>query len=480
MAEYTFDVQKLYIEMLLADAESFARAQNIFKPESFDRKLQPVAKFVKDYMDEYKVMPDVEQVNAKHDIKLKTAKDLDPAHFNWLLDEFETFSRHKALEHAILQSADLLEKGDYGPVEDMVKDAVNVGLTRDLGTDYFEDPKGRLMALKDNNGQISTGWNNLDKKLFGGFNRGELNIFAGGSGAGKSLFLQNLAVNWAQAGLNVCYISFELSEQLTAMRLDAMMTNIPTKKVFPEIDNVEMKVKMLKKKSGTLQIKYLPSGSNVLDVRTYLKELELKNNKKVDCILIDYLDLMMPKSKKISPADLFIKDKYVSEELRNLVVEKHCVLATASQLNRASVEEIEFDHSHISGGLSKIQTADNVIGIFTSRAMKERGRYQIQFMKTRSSSGVGQKVDLEFDVDSLRIRDLADDPEYKQFDKQRSTIYDSLKQTSKVSASDGTPKDARPEVPDPRKGDTIGKVKATVEGGKLRQLLNELHSDEEQ
>ena len=477
---YSFDVQKLYIEMLLADAESFARAQNIFNPGSFDRKLQPIAKFVKDYMDEYKVMPEVEIVNAQHDIQLKTAKDLDPAHFNWLLDEFETFSRHKALEQAILSSADLLEKGDYAPVEDMVKEAVSVGLTRDLGTDYFEDPRGRLEALKDNNGQISTGWQNLDKKLFGGFNRGELNIFAGGSGAGKSLFLQNLAVNWAQAGLNVCYISFELSEQLTAMRLDAMMTNIPTKKVFPEIDNVEMKVKMLKKKSGNLQIKYLPSGSNVLDVRTYLKELELKNKKKVDCILIDYLDLMMPKSKRISPADLFIKDKYVSEELRNLVVEKQCVLATASQLNRASVEEIEFDHSHISGGLSKIQTADNVIGIFTSRAMKERGRYQIQFMKTRSSSGVGQKVDLEFDVDSLRIRDLADDPEYKQFDKQRSTIYDSLKQTSKVSASDGTPKDARPEVPDPRKGDTIGKVKATVEGGKLRQLLNELHSDEEQ
>ena len=477
---YSFDVQKLYIEMLLADAESFARAQNIFNPNSFDRKLQPIAKFVKDYMDEYKVMPEVEIVNAQHDIQLKTAKDLDPAHFNWLLDEFETFSRHKALEQAILSSADLLEKGDYAPVEDMVKEAVSVGLTRDLGTDYFEDPRGRLEALKDNNGQISTGWQNLDKKLFGGFNRGELNIFAGGSGAGKSLFLQNLAVNWAQAGLNVCYISFELSEQLTAMRLDAMMTNIPTKKVFPEIDNVEMKVKMLKKKSGNLQIKYLPSGSNVLDVRTYLKELELKNKKKVDCILIDYLDLMMPKSKRISPADLFIKDKYVSEELRNLVVEKQCVLATASQLNRASVEEIEFDHSHISGGLSKIQTADNVIGIFTSRAMKERGRYQIQFMKTRSSSGVGQKVDLEFDVDSLRIRDLADDPEYKQFDKQRSTIYDSLKQTSKVSGGDGTPKDARPEVPDPRKGDTVGKVKATVEGGKLRQLLNELHSDEEQ
>ena len=473
MADYSFDVQKLYLEMLMADAESFARAQNIFNPNSFDRKLQPLAKFIKDYMEEYKVMPDVEQVNAKHDIKLKTAKDLDPSHFNWLLDEFETFSRHKALERAILQSADLLEKGDYAPVEDMVKEAVSVGLTKDLGTDYFEDPKGRLEKLKNSNGQVSTGWPNIDKKLFGGFNRGELNIFAGGSGAGKSLFLQNLAVNWATAGLNTVYISFELSESLVAMRMDAMFTNIPTRKVFPEIENVEMKVKMMAKKAGFLQIKYLPSGGTVLDIKSYIKELELKNKKKVDCVLIDYLDLMMPKSKRISPADLFIKDKYVSEELRNLATEKNILMGTASQLNRASVEEIEFDHSHIAGGLSKVQTADNVFGIFTSRAMKERGRYQLQLMKTRSSSGVGMKIDLEFDIDTLRIRDLAEDQEYQQFKKQTSTIYDSLKQKSKVTSG-------KPSEPDPTKGDTVGKVKATVEGGKLRQLLNELHSDEEQ
>jgi archaellum biogenesis ATPase FlaH len=419
-------------------------------------------------------------VNAKHDIKLKSAKDLDPSHFSWLLDEFETFSRHKAMEKAILESADLLEKGDYNPVEDKIKAAVSISLTKDLGTDYFEDPRGRLEALKNSNGQVSTGWPNIDKKLYGGFNRGELNIFAGGSGAGKSLFLQNLAVNWATAGLNTVYISFELSEVLCAMRLDSMMANISTRQVMKDIDTVEMKVKMMSKKSGGVQIKYLPSGSNVNDIKAYIKELQLKQKKKVDCILIDYLDLMMPKSKKISPADLFIKDKYVSEELRNFATESQMIMATASQLNRASVEEIEFDHSHISGGLSKVQTADNVIGIFTSRAMKERGRYQIQFMKTRSSSGVGQKVDLEFDVDTLRIRDLAEDPEYQQFKKQTSTIYDNLKTKSKVSPTEPNTDAREDKEIDPRKGDDIGKVKATVEGGKLRQLLNELHSDEEQ
>jgi len=157
------------------------------------------------------------------------------------------------------------------------------------------------------------------------------------------------------------------------------------------------------------------------------------------------------------------------------------IMVTASQLNRASVEEIEFDHSHIAGGLSKVQTADNVIGIFTSRAMKERGRYQIQFMKTRSSSGVGQKVDLEFDVDTLRIRNLEEETgnDY-QTRKQNTTMFDNLKTKSKISPAEQKT-DARGDLDiDPRKGDDIAKVNATVEGSKLRQLLNELHSDEEQ
>jgi proteasome assembly chaperone (PAC2) family protein len=96
------------------------------------------------------------------------------------------------------------------------------------------------------------------------------------------------------------------------------------------------------------------------------------------------------------------------------------------------VEEVEFDHSHISGGLSKIQTADNVIGIFTSQAMRERGRYQVQFMKTRSSSGVGQKVDLAFDIAGLRITDLPED-EQDSGVTNHTAIYDKLKKKTELT-----------------------------------------------
>ena len=462
---YGYDIQKVYLEMFLTDAESFVRCQGVFEPNSFDRKLRPAAEFILSYVKEHNAIPTFDMVNAASNTDLKDPGIMKEQHYDWLLAEFETFSRHKALEEAILKSADLLEKGEYGPVEDLVKKAVQIGLQKDLGTDYWRDPRARLEAIKSKNGQVSTGWATLDKKLFGGFNRGELNIFAGGSGAGKSLFLANLGVNWALAGMNVLYLTFELSENIVSMRIDSMVTDIPSRDIFKSIDDVEMKVKMIGKKSGAFQVKYMPSGKNSNDLRSYIKELEIKTDRKLDVILVDYLDLLMPIGKKISAENLFVKDKYVSEELRNLAMETNVLFVTASQLNRGSVEEIEFDHSHISGGISKIQTADNVIGIFTSRAMRERGRYQIQLMKTRNSSGVNSKIDLEFDVESLRIRDMNEEEDYDQFSKQKSTVFDQIKRQTKIQSE---------EKEEETTGDNVGKIKAKTDSTRLRDFLNNL------
>ncbi len=476
--DYGYEVQKLYLELMLADAEVFVRCQGIFDHTLFDRKLQDAAEFINEYAKQYSVLPDYEMVNANCRIDMKKPEEVKEGHLDWLMDEFESFTRHKAIERAIIASADLLEKKNYGEVETLIKEAVQIGLARDMGTDYFADPRARLMGLKDKNGQISTGWPGLDRKLFGGMNRGELNIFAGGSGAGKSLFLANLGVNWALLGLNVVYLTLELSEALVSMRIDSMVTGVSTKEIFKDLDDVEMKVKMIGKKAGMLQVKYMPSGKTTNDIRAYLKEYEIKVGKKVDVLLVDYLDLLMPIGKKISAENLFVKDKYVSEELRNLAMEKKVLLVTAAQLNRGAVEEVEFDHSHISGGLSKIQTADNVFGIFTSRAMRERGRYQIQLMKTRSSSGVGQKVDLEFNLESLKISDLPEDEQEHSGATSRgsSSIIESIKNRSTVKAtvdSDGVIHD------DPTQGASIGKVRANVESSKLLELLNKMHDEDE-
>jgi archaellum biogenesis ATPase FlaH len=467
--DYGYDIQKLYLEMMMSDAETFVRCQSIFDHTLFDKKLQSSAEFLNNYVTEHNALPTFDMVNAATHVDFKDPGVLKDEHMDWLLTEFETFTKHKGLERAILESADMLEKGDYGPVEELIKKAVQVGLQKDMGTDYWADPRARLIGLKDKNGQVKTGWDTVDKRLFGGFNRGELNIFAGGSGAGKSLFLANLGVNFALAGLNVVYLTLELSEPLVGMRVDSMTTGVSTKEIFKDLDNIDMKVRMIGKKAGAFQIKYMPSGKTCNDIRSYMKEFEIKTGKKIDILLVDYMDLLLPLSKKISAENLFVKDKYVSEEMRNLAMEKNCVCVTAAQLNRGAVEEVEFDHSHISGGLSKIQTADNVFGIFTSRAMRERGKYQIQLMKTRSSSGVGMKIDLDFDIDTLRITDPGIDSADDYRPKSSAILDDIKRKSTTVDTETG-------EISDPTQGAPVPKVRAQTDSTKLRQFINNIGS----
>ena len=464
LKEYGLDVQRLFLEMMLEDAQSYVRVQNIYNPQNFDKSLRPAAEFIKEHSDKFKTLPDRTQISAATGIKLQPVPDLNEGHFEWFMTEFESFTKRQELERAILKAADMLEKGDYDPVEKLIKDAVQISLTKDMGTDYFADPRTRIEKYFNSGGQVSTGWPQMDRLLYGGFSRGELNIFAGGSGSRKSLVMMNIALNWLQAGLSGVYITLELSEELTSLRTDAMLTNMSTKEIRKDMETTELKVKLVAKKSGNYQVKGLPAQSNINDIRAYLKEYQIQTGRRVDFVMIDYLDLLMPVSAKVSPNDLFVKDKYVSEELRNLAKELGILMVTASQLNRSAVEEVEFDHSHISGGISKINTADNVFGIFTSRAMKERGKYQIQCMKSRSSTGVGQKIDLEYNIETMRITDLAEDQDYQEFKKRAPSIYESIKAKSQITS----------EEPSATTADEPGKISADVQSAKLKQLLGKI------
>ena len=465
--EYSVDLQKLFLEIMLTDAQSFIRVQNIYNPQNFDRSLRECAKFLQSHSQEYKALPTIDQIHAVTGIEVKTIPDISDSHLEWFLNEFENFTKRQELERAILSAADMLEKGDFGPVEKLIKDAVQISLQKDMGTDYWASPGERLHKYFDAGGQVSTGWPQLDRLLYGGFSRGELNIFAGGSGSGKSLVMMNIALNWLQMGLSGVYVTLELAEELTSLRTDAMLTGNSTKEIRKDIENTELKVKMVGKKSGNYQIKYMPAQSNINDIRAYLKEYQIQTGKKVDFLMIDYLDLLMPVSAKVSPSDLFVKDKYVSEELRNLAKELGVLMVTASQLNRSAVEEVEFDHSHISGGISKINTADNVFGIFTSRAMKERGKYQIQCMKSRSSTGVGQKIDLDYNMDNMRITDPGESAsEESGYRSTANNIMNSIKTTTTtVNKETG-------EITSPPK------VNATSESVKIKQMLNSFKSSQ--
>lgn len=470
--DYGIEMQKIFLRVMITEAELYTRVMNILNSENFDRSLRPVANLYKEHTAKYSILPDPTQIKAITGQDIDIIPNFSPNQFDWFLDEFEAFTKRQELERAILKAADLLEKsGDFSPVEKMIKDAVQISLQKDMGTDYFYDPAARINKYFNSGGQVSTGWPQMDRILYGGFSRGELNIFAGGSGSGKSLVMMNIALNWLQQGMSGVYITLELSEELTSLRTDAMLTQMGTKAIRKDIDTTSLKVKMVGKKSGQYRVKALPAQSNVNDIRAYLKEVQIQTGIEIDFVMVDYLDLVMPVSVKVNPNDQFIKDKYVAEELRNLAKEMGILMVTASQLNRSAVDEIEFDHSHIAGGISKINTADNVFGIFTSRSMRERGKYQIQCMKSRSSTGVGQKIDLDYDIETMRISDSDPDNENSYTPKPSANqIMSQLKPQSTLASTEPIIDQTTGEILEPENK----KIVADVQGSKLKAMLNSL------
>jgi hypothetical protein len=97
-------------------------------------------------------------------------------------------------------------------------------------------------------------------------------------------------------------------------------------------------------------------------------------------------------------------------------------------------------------------------------------------MKSRSSTGVGQKIDLEYNIETMRITDEGGDE--GGYNKPQSSIMESIKAKSQVKAADaaegnstnweratGTPAWEQP-----------AKVNADVQSSKLKQMLGKIKS----
>jgi undecaprenyl pyrophosphate synthase len=151
--------------MMVTNAELYTRVMNIMNPENFDRSLRNVAEFITEHTAKYSIMPDPTQIKATTGEIVEPIQDLTDGHYDWFLEEFEAFTKRQELERAILKAADMLEKGEFDPVEQLIKNAVQISLQRDMGTDSFADPKDRLNKYFNAGGQVSTGWPQLDRVM---------------------------------------------------------------------------------------------------------------------------------------------------------------------------------------------------------------------------------------------------------------------------------------------------------------------------
>lgn len=394
--------QKLLIEYMLSSVDTFALCSNIIQSEYFNPELRNAVSFIKQYFDSYHSTPTIAIIKAESGVDFIPIQIKSKAEIKYCSEEIEAFCQRRGLERAIVQAPSLIQEGKYGDVEEMIKEALTISLHTNLGLEYFHDPVTRLMNMRNSDNTIPTLYAELDECLGGGVRRKEMFLVSANSGGGKSIVMSNFGLNFMSQGLNVLYISLELSEEMIAKRFDSMVTGISSIEILPRAKEVAQTIISKESSHGKLFITRMPTGSTTNDFRAYLKEFELKHNFVPDVLIVDYLDLMGA-NEYTKAGDVFDKDKKASEQLRDLIHDYNMVLITAAQQNRSAIDATDLNQSHIAGGISKINTTDIYLSIIMNDQMRAKGIIAFQFLKTRSSDGVGKTINLNWSAKTLRI-----------------------------------------------------------------------------
>lgn len=398
--------EKLLVECLLSNRELFLKCGGILKPDYFESPLKQVMKFTLDYVQKYHDIPDPKIVHAETEVKLGI-HDISSSEMDYFTTEIERHCQQSAMHMAILDGADILgeddDEPDYGRISALVKEALMVSIDKDMGIKYFDDPAMRLLQMQEHVDSTTIGYPSMDM-ISEQCRRGELVLFAGASGSGKSVMLANIAQNMMEEGKRGVVITLELGEDLITKRMDGIITGIPMADIYNSIGDVVDELKIKEKTYGECFVKKMPVKSNSNDIRAYLTEYELQFGYKPDFIIVDYLDRMGTNQKVNGNA--FDVDDAKTEELREIFVDYNAFGFSASQLNRDSVDTERKSHAHISGGLSKINVSDVVWAIIRNEEQIDNNEIHFQALKMRNSEFSTQPVVLHWDGKTLRISEL--------------------------------------------------------------------------
>ena len=181
---------------------------------------------------------------------------------------------------------------------------------------------------------LSSGFESLDA-LTSGFRAGSLNVLAGRPSMGKSTLALNIA-NHLSNTKNVLFFSLEMSQVQLMMKMVSCDSNIPLTKVEKGSLNDDEQTNFYESlaKAGNKNMNIIDkSGLSVKNIFSTAKKLN--SDKKIDIILIDYLQIMKyDKGREVSELG------NITRELKYLAKDLEIPIILLSQLSRG-VEQRE-------------------------------------------------------------------------------------------------------------------------------------------
>lgn len=232
----------------------------------------------------------------------------------------------------------------------------------------------------------------------------------------NSMWLNNIAANAANDGINVLFITLEMSWRKVMKRLGSMRLKINADEYEEKSkDAIFMKQRLNNLKSqvvgslfnsqpGKIFVKkFNTSDCTVTDIDNYIKKFEEVKKLKVGMVVVDYINIMSIEKGFDITNMLYLKGKHLAEGLRRIADKYDCAVITATQTDKAVWGASDIKLADIPESKAIADTSDSVWGIIRNPEMKRNNVYRLKILKLRDGEHHEEQIRFEFNTKFLTM-----------------------------------------------------------------------------
>tara|TARA_R110000772_G_scaffold65007_4_gene145157 strand:- start:1224 stop:2540 length:1317 start_codon:yes stop_codon:yes gene_type:complete len=338
----------------------------------------------------------------------------------WLTSTAESWIKWRTFDTSLIDTVEFIKTTEVNPdnvesiitkVKSLINDRNNLTFNSDLGLDFFDpDAHDQLDTEK-----VSSGYNFIDRMLNGGYDKGgNLVVHVGEQNIGKSIFLANDAATAVKMGQNTAVITAEMAAHKFVKRIGSNLLTINIDEYGEKAKNKDHIKRRLETVGdgftppGQLFVKQFPtSQATVLDIESYLKQIEEEKKIKMNVVVIDYINILA-NYRNQNTENTYMKIKQIAEDLRAMGVRNNWLIITATQITRSGYNASDISMSDVAESAGLSHTADVMLGIIQDDLMRSENEYWLKVLKIRDGEGKGTKCRLQINYNYMRLTETDD------------------------------------------------------------------------
>jgi replicative DNA helicase len=299
---------------------------------------------IKQYSDEYEMIPNLENKSIYHALKIYNSKNsIEEEVLTEIIKQIQYWN-DSVLNQKIPYDGDIVQKETFVFIKQQEYRKISEDILRKVKTGeikskknifHIEEQFSKINNIGDDNDYgvlltdnikaafdkkfretIPTGVYGIDNVTGGGLGKGEVGLVLAPSGVGKSTFLTKIANSALEEGKNVLQIIFEDTPDEIKRKHFTIWSKIPLSELQDRKDEAYALVndKVQKIKNKLVIKKFDEDETTLVDVKNWIDNYQKKFGYKFDIIVLDYLDCLESHKKAVdqNQAELAIIKMFIS------------------------------------------------------------------------------------------------------------------------------------------------------------------------